>query len=117
MPIGAGMPRAPHVILVVEAQPDVVPARITGMPVGNSIRAVTFVVGVGKATDHHHRCTRGPRKPRQAARHADKECRVAQPADPLGQRTVSGLVLRAVGDVGPNETLAVLGLLIDADER
>ena len=49
-------------------------------------------------------------------RQADEERRVPQPARPLGQRPVAGLVLGAVRDVGPHQARAVHRLLVDADD-
>ena len=116
LPRRAGMARAPQEILVVEPHPLVVPAAVAGVPVDDAIWRGEFVGRVGKATDHHHLAARRPGQPGQPTGQADEELRMAQPACPLGQRPVAGLVLRAVRNMRPHQALAVHRLLVDAHD-
>ena len=115
LPRRAGVARAPQEVLVVEAVPHVVPAAVAGVPVDHPVRRGEFVGRVGEAADQHHRHAGRPGQPGQPAAEADERLGMPQPARPLGQRPVAGLVLRAVRDVVPHQARAVHRLLVDAD--
>ena len=72
LPRGAGVPRTPQEVLVVEQHPRVVPAGIIGR--------------MGEAADHHDRRPRRPGEPGQATAQPDEERSVLQPAGALDQR-------------------------------
>src|ERR1700733_6060634 len=110
------MPRTPEKILMVEAMAWIVPARVAGVPVDHPIWCRKFVARMREAADQHHRATDGPCEPRQARGKADKQWGVTQQAGQLDQRPVTGLVFRAMRDLGPHQAVAMHGLLIDADD-
>src|SRR5215469_14386599 len=111
----AGMARAPQKILVVEALPDVIPAAIAGVPVDHPVWRGELVGRMGETADQHHWRAGRPGEPGEAAGEADKKFRVAQPSRPLGQRPVTGLILRAVRNVRPDDARAIYGALVDTD--
>src|SRR5262249_37144442 len=108
--------RAPEEILVVEAHQRIVPAAIAGVVVDDAVRRRELIGRMGEATDEHDWLLRRPGEPGEAAREADEELGVTQPAHALGQGPIAGLVLHAVRNMVPDQVVAVHRLLVDADD-
>ena len=85
------------------------------MVVDHPIGRDELITRVGESADHHHRALDRPGEPRQTARQADEGGCVAQPARPLDEGPVTGLILGAVRGSVTTMPAPWIGFLINAD--
>ena len=101
------MARAPQKIGVVESHPGVVPATIADVVIDHPIRC-TELVRFGRETrNHHHRRTRRPCQPGQAAAETNEEVRVFKPACTFCKWLVASLILGTIWNVIPDQSLTM----------
>src|ERR1700730_8069751 len=98
---GVLVTRTIHEILVVEAVPHIVPARIAGMVVDHPVGRLKLVGRMGEAADQHHRLAHRPGEPGQAAGEPDEKLGVPEPARAFLQRAIARLVLGPGWDAVP----------------